>query len=286
MADKDEPVWWAGVEAGAVAAFDFWHVFFDLRRGPNDTDPLSSGDVDAFRRIIRAVSWVESQHGHGGGSSAVDPVQCGNPGDSWWQTLTGQSGNGDRFVRGPNQTVNYWAKELPGAAAADVTFPAAAQVASLNSPNDGHNDANFGAVMSFYWGIPYLVHRTNTGAGDKTYQCGDCSEQRLIDGAVAYNGGGDPNYRTKIVAALDLIDHPVTSILARALEPARAESIFSSLLTTLAGASAAKGDRLLFPNGITSLAFEVEIAGSKVKLEIKGPPTPVESSFAPGDAKT
>ena len=42
-------------------------------------------------------------------------------------------------------------------------------------------------------------------ASARTFQCGNVSRARLVNGAVAYNGGGDPNYRTKIEAALALI---------------------------------------------------------------------------------
>lgn len=50
--------------------------------------------------IVRAVSFVESRHGTTGvNQPARDPLQCGNPKDLWWKELTGQSGDGSRFVR-------------------------------------------------------------------------------------------------------------------------------------------------------------------------------------------
>lgn len=278
MADKDEPVWWSSLETQASAAFDFWHAFLDLRRDPSNK-VLGASDIAALRRIIRAVSWVESKHGHGGGSSKVDPMQCGNPADAWWKTLTGQSGNGDRFVRGPNQTPNYYAKELPAAAAADGAFPSAAKLASLTKPTDGHSDAKYSSLMSFYWGVPYLLHRTNTGAGAKTFQCGDCSEKRLVDGAVAYNGGGDPNYRKKIEAALDLIDHPLVVVPLTVAPPqAQPVEVFSNILTALLDSVTTAGGHLLFPNGITNLTFEVDLASSRLKFEVKGPSQPPDSA--------
>jgi hypothetical protein len=62
--------------------------------------------------------------------------------------------------------------------------------------------------MSYAWGTIYLVHKINThpdlGGSARTYKCGDCSMGRMQKGAVAYNGGGDPQYGKKIAAALKL----------------------------------------------------------------------------------
>ena len=56
--------------------------------------------------------------------------------------------------------------------------------------------------MSYCWGVPFLIWKINNPAGDPTYQCQDLSRDRLVAGAVAYNGGGDPKYQAKINAAL------------------------------------------------------------------------------------
>jgi hypothetical protein len=50
-----------------------------------------------------------------------------------------------------------------------------------------------------------LIHKINTEAGDPTYQCRALERSRVVAGAVAYNGGGDPNYEAKINGALDMI---------------------------------------------------------------------------------
>lgn len=54
--------------------------------------------------------------------------------------------------------------------------------------------------------VPFLIHKANTaaGTGGKTYDCGDCSFERLIRGAINYNGGGIPDYEKGICAALAL----------------------------------------------------------------------------------
>ena len=85
------------------------------------------------------------------------------------------------------------------------SFPAAARVTALANELRGHRGADYTREHSFYWSIPYLLHRTNSGGGGKTFACGDVSRARLINGAVKYNGGGDPNYRSKIQEALTLI---------------------------------------------------------------------------------
>ena len=116
-------------------------------------------------------------------------------------------------MRGPNYTGAqgaYWARELAGVF--DDDAPDEAKVAHLGNTTqqrNGHSDPQFNAKMSFFWGVLYLIHRTNThpglGSDRRTFKCGDSSMSRLIDGAVRYNGGGDPNYGDKIREALDLI---------------------------------------------------------------------------------
>lgn len=193
---------WANVAGTAQTSLAFWNQFIGLQSGVN---PLDSTGIARLMCIVRAVSWVESQHGTGSGSSAsVDPMQCGNPNDAWWKELTDCSQDQDRFVGGTAKP-NYDACELPDKAAADASFPSQAYVSSLNNKATGHNDAKFNQVMSYCWGVPILIHKINTTAGDKTYQCGTLDRDRLADGAVAYNGGGDPAYRDKINATLDMV---------------------------------------------------------------------------------
>ena len=201
----DEPTLWAGLEAIATGAFDFWHKFLDLRMGAANDQPLNATAIKNFRTIIRCVSWVESKHGSAGANfPARDPMQCGNPADIWWKTLIGGFPKTERFVGGP-AAKNYWAEELPKAAAATAGFPATATVSHLGDPANGHKDAKFNSNTSFYWGVPFLIHKINKPPSAATYKCDTATKTRMIDGAVAYNGGGDPKYREKIEAAWKLI---------------------------------------------------------------------------------
>jgi hypothetical protein len=202
--ETEESTAWANVSSKASAAVSFWNGFLRLRSDDSDID---AKQVARILCIVRAVSWVESRHGTGTGSGTHpdrDPMQCGNPGDVWWQELTDCSLDQDRFVGGPSKP-NHDACELPNAAASTSGFPADAAVSKLGDAKKGHNDGNFTALMSYYWGIPILIHKTNTKAGDKTYQCGDLSHDRLVAGAVAYNGGGVSDYKQRIEDALTLI---------------------------------------------------------------------------------
>lgn len=208
---QEEAQKWAPLSAIAQQAFDFWNTFLDLRAGAANDQLLSPSQVNNFYTIIRAVSWVESRHGTGTGNQpARDPMQCGNPGDSWWQELTGQSTAQDRFVGGPNAG-NYDASKLPGAVQGIATFSPKAKLTLLQDQTAGHNDAAFGMIMSFNWAVPILIQKTNTKPniqGGKSYQCGDVSRARLTGGAVNYNGGGDPNYGQEISDTIDIIGWP------------------------------------------------------------------------------
>ena len=207
---EQEQQGWHELEGHARAAFDFWQNFLNLRRGPHSDQRLTREDADRWLHTIRAVSWVESRHGTGAGNQpARDPMQAGNPADAWWRSLTRQLGHGDRIIGGPNRG-QWWCDEIVAVAEADPAFPAAAKISRLQDRAHGHDDPNFTAQMSVYWGVLYLIHRANThdglGTGRRTYKCGDGSRARLVDGAVRYNGGGDPRYRRKIEAALGMFD--------------------------------------------------------------------------------
>lgn len=215
---EDEAKKWAVHSKKAEDALAFWIGFLDFRHGAdNKTMFDATGDPKGALRarivcVIRAISWVESKHGTGtGGSAAVDPMQCGNPKDKWWRELTGQEPKVSRFIGGPNAK-NYNANELPEAAAKQANFPADAKLSVLGDAKKGHTDPKFNATMSYYWGIVYFAHRTNTRMPTpghaQVYKFDDCKMDRLVDGAVEYNGGGDPMYRMKIEAAIKLIGCP------------------------------------------------------------------------------
>ena len=59
----------------------------------------------------------------GPGKQRIEVVDrtIGNPNDAWWKELTGRSGNGSRFVRGPGLT-NLWAREVSAAAKATASI--------------------------------------------------------------------------------------------------------------------------------------------------------------------
>jgi hypothetical protein len=181
--------------------------FLGCQMGPSNDQDLDANATSRLMKIIRAVSWVESRHGTAGPSGNhphEDPAQSGNPNDTWWKELTGQSGKGSRFVRKTGLS-NLWANEVQAAAEATAGFPSAASFSLFADKTDGHNDAGFAAAHSYTWGVVYLVHKINTTAGDASFKCGDLNRQRLIDGAVAYNGGGVSDYEQRIIDALALI---------------------------------------------------------------------------------
>ena len=195
---------WNVQKVRATSALTFWTKFLGLREGQQNTEALSDQYRDHWLCLIRAVSWVESKHGTAGANQPVrDPMQAGNPADAWWKSLTHQSGNSDRFVRGPGLTPNYWAHELPDATKNRAGFPANGKLGKLTDVKKGHKDAGFNPEMSYMWGVVYLLHRTNTQTSSgRTFKCGVYSKDRLMKGAVAYNGGGDPMYKNKIQQAL------------------------------------------------------------------------------------
>jgi len=100
---------------------------------------------------------------------------------------------------------NLWAKEVQGAAEGTGGFPPRASFSSLTDKLDGHDDSGFTPTHNYTWGVIYLVHKINTEAGDRSYQCGNLACQRLVAGAVAYNGGGVADYEQRIIVALTLI---------------------------------------------------------------------------------
>lgn len=205
----EESQLWLTQKSTAENSLKFWNNFLRLRAGSDNNQVLNEQQLSRLLTIIRAVSWVESKHGSGSGNEpAKDPMQIGNPNDQGWKQFTGQTSSSDRFVTGPGGG-NYDAEELPEAVEALGNFPQEAKFSRLSDRSRGHQDSLFNTVMSYYWSIPLLIHKINTesGLGDsrRTYKCGDCSKSRLVDGAVAYNGGGDPQYRSRIENAITLI---------------------------------------------------------------------------------
>jgi len=269
---RTEPELWQPLQQVAEEAAAFWRDFVDLR---NDAgQQLDAAQLDKFVMLARAVSWVESRHGTGTGNYPDrDPMQCGNPRDAWWRQLAGLAGNGDRFVGGPGAK-NYWAKELPDAASANQTLPAAAKLSSLANVEQGHRDAAFNPTMSLYWALPHLIWKTNVPKGRKAYQCSAVLRDELIDGATAYNGGGDPDYRDKIDAALTMVGWPPAQI---ALEPAALESALvarsSSLIEdAMRSIETRLGQNKFFPHGVTKISLSLNLGKEAgFSLVVEGP---------------
>jgi uncharacterized protein RhaS with RHS repeats len=181
---------WDKQKAAADAALNFWKDFLNLQENGN---PVSAGCLAKMLDMIRAISSVESQHGTAGANQpGRDPMQSGNPRDAWWGSLTGNENN-DRIIGGPGKG-NWWLQELPGAT-------------GKPAPAGGHDDASFTPDMSYMWGVLAFIQKMNMNGnnGDRTYKCGDCSDERLFKGALDYNGGGDPNYGEKLKKALAAI---------------------------------------------------------------------------------
>jgi hypothetical protein len=204
-----EAVLWSHQRPQASAALDFVIGFLGCRMGRNRDQPLDANARARLLTLVRAVSVVESRHGTAGNNQpARDPLQAGNPADAWWREFTGPSGTGSRFIRGPGLT-NLYAGDLGDAAETSTGFPAAARRGLLSALRRGHQDAGFSAAHSYVWGIMYLIHRVNSAAGDPTFACGSLGRERLLAGVVTYNGGGVPDYRQRLEAALREIGDPL-----------------------------------------------------------------------------
>lgn len=173
---------------------DFWLDWLGSKEiHDGERGPVSPECKEKLKCIIRAISWVESRHGTGAGNHpGRDPMQVGHPDDEAHKSITDQNDQRGPIREGPLPGVpNY--DDLPGR----INQP---------YPPGGHRDPEFGPDDSFRWGIPWYFMRSNQS--DKSprpksaWNLGDCSWDRLIDGAERYNGGGDPGYRDKVKDAL------------------------------------------------------------------------------------
>ena len=122
-----EQTLWNNQRTRAVDALNFWNTFFALCRGAANDMTLDQAAKDRLLCIIRAISWVESKHGTAGENQpARDPMQCGNPNDSFWREINDPDHPGSRYVGGP-MAPNLNANELPGRMETATGFPANAK---------------------------------------------------------------------------------------------------------------------------------------------------------------
>ena len=255
------------VQAGtAKQALDFIVAFLGCRINGSDDDNLDGPARDRLLAILRAVSIVESRHGTVGKNQPKrDPIQCGNPNDLWWKELTGQLGKGSRFIRHPHIKQNYWANEVGDGAEKSASFPAAAKRNLLATLNDGHKNAGFAPAHSYLWGTLYLIHRINHAAGDPSYQCGDLSRDRLIDGAVSYNGGGVADYKDRLIAALAEFGNPLSAIMPRT-RFRQTELLAEALAVVKRSGTAASRVQVTYLNASTLSSVTVDLLAAAPRL--------------------
>jgi hypothetical protein len=181
-------------------------------QGGGTEQRLAANDRVRLSHIIRAMSWVESKHGTDTSAPknfpARDPLQSGDPGNSWWKELIGLAKPPSKFqirlsppAKDPFKTID--ADKLNDDAIASGLLPALAKLSALKDRSIGHRDPGFNATMSYCWGAIYFCQKTNS-AGGNTYQFANLSRSNLLDGAQRYNGTGDLKYRARVDAALAL----------------------------------------------------------------------------------
>ena len=206
----------------------FWENWLGLKetesiegnKGDVTRNPLSKDCKKRLFCIFRAISWVESKHGKVGPNFPnKDPFQSGNPKDFAWMAISqvGKGKNEATLVReGRNRPKVGWS-DLPQALAkpvADATNMGGIDPTFI--PLEGHKNNEFTPQMSLFWSMMWYFKSMNqSDATPKSpkigdWNCGDCSWDRLIDGADRYNGHGAENvgqtpYKTQIKDALAFI---------------------------------------------------------------------------------
>jgi len=132
-------------------------------------------------------------------------MQIGNPNDVGWKTILGQRPNAQPLIR-------------RGANCPDISWPNLANNVGLGNcvaaesalegldimirPADGHNSSSFTPKMSYFWGTGWFFYSFQTQTANGAHAICEATNEELIDSAVRYNGGGDPQYRNKIRKAL------------------------------------------------------------------------------------
>ncbi|MHC5056780.1 MAG: hypothetical protein ACYTKD_19010 [Planctomycetota bacterium] len=137
-------------------------------------------------------------------------MQSADPRNTWWRELTNQTRQANIFDRGSYQSVD--ARELVPRAAFEGYVPEGGRQMDWYwlahgdphwTEEAGHRNPFFIPAQSYFWGVPYLMQQIQ--GNSRNARCCVSNTQDLIDAAVDYNGGGDPQYRKKIRDAIDMI---------------------------------------------------------------------------------
>ena len=205
---------WKKQKDHAEQALNYWIRFLGLKMGKNNDKDLDEKCKKRLLAMIRAMSWAESRHGASPARPnqhpAKDPLQSGDPRNPFWKSITdGKPKNGGRII--PNKKGNrggIWVDELPGSVKGGILKlpdgkvliipnPKGVLPSELDKPKEGHRDPKFTPKMSYFWGVFYYLKRTG---GRTPFNCGDCTWETLIKGAVEYNSAQHKgvNHRKKI----------------------------------------------------------------------------------------
>lgn len=189
----------------------------DAQGSMNSRKAVSKECQERLKCIIQAIRRVESVDGKGDGNfPARDPLQCGNPGDGHTKCITGETPLLRPVRRGRLPSLGPHYSDVPGSLSrpgfdnGECGVPDRYADPNYRYPGKGHQDPAFTEQDSYFWGILWYFMRTNQrdqlDGNRAAWNIRDCSWNHLIDGAEAYNGGGDADYRRKIEEALDSIE--------------------------------------------------------------------------------
>lgn len=132
-------------------------------------------------------------------------MQVGNPNDVAWQNIgiNPSTAPNQRPIRQGSLQGYSWA-QIPSVVKPLVSsLPYSIDPTFL--PSDGHNDPGFTKEMSYFWGIIWYFYSLQVATSLGAWALGNCDPTNLINGAIQYNGGGDPNYGQKIKDALKMV---------------------------------------------------------------------------------
>jgi RHS repeat-associated protein len=176
-------------------------------------DSVTDQCVGKLSCIVSAVSCVESRHGAGAGKSASrDPMQVGDLRNPAWATITAGAYNIRPRRRDPCPGVG-WPEisvnsDMHGAIDRELGSRDRERFCPRpprRLPTQGNLSSRWTSEMSYFWGIGWVIYQhqlVNGGGGAWSICSANLSNAAWIDLAIAYNGGGDPEYGRKIRAYL------------------------------------------------------------------------------------